>query len=320
MAAAFCLGATTAGATAPLKVGLAQWPGYDVIWYGAAERLFEERGVAVRFVRMDHQKDATRALLRGRMDGVFTSVWDLFVSGAAADQVKVVLVTNVSSGSDGVVVRNGLANMAELRGKTVAARLGSINQLILAEAMEAHGLGAGDVRIRDVSNDIAYQDFLDGEVDAAVLWQPLLGRAARRSGGEVVFTTADVDSLVIDTLTITKRSSLDRQGDWRRFMLAWLDIMHALETRPEQVFRSVAQSLGQDASDFAADYAGLVKGDAGLNVAQFGAAGAIHQLYDRMEAMAALFPTYPIEINRNIDFDGGLILQAIEEWAPAEPR
>lgn len=304
-------------ASGPLRIGFAQWPGFDVIWYGVAERLFERRGVEVQFIRMDHQKDATRALLRGRIDGAFTTLWDLYLAGDATDRVEVVLVANVSHGSDGLVAGPGLNAVSELRGKTVAARLGTVNQLILAEAMALHGLGPGEIDVVDVSNDIANDRLLAGQVDAAVLWQPLLGEAAARSGGHVLFTTADVDSLVIDTLSISKSSAANRNADWRRFMLAWLDIMQAIDEAPDAVFQTVGEVLGQPAEEFARDYAGLIKGDAALNRRQFGPNGTIYSLYDRMERMVGLFPSYPIALNRDITFDGDLILGAVEEWSTA---
>ncbi|WP_445246266.1 hypothetical protein [Microcoleus sp. OTE_8_concoct_300] len=39
-----------------------------------------------------------------------------------------------------------------------------------------------------------------GLLDAAVLWQPLLGETAQAIKGNIIFTTQEVDTLVIDRL------------------------------------------------------------------------------------------------------------------------
>ncbi|MEM7261333.1 MAG: ABC transporter substrate-binding protein [Planctomycetota bacterium] len=249
----------------PLRIATSPWPGFDIAHYGEAEKLFASRGVAVEFIRLEHQSDAVRAISRGRADAAFASISDIVSMPAESDPVAILLVTNVSAGSDGIVVRAGIDSLDQLRGQRVAAKIGSVNQLILYEALDWKGVPTGAVDIVDVTNEVGYRKFLDGEVDAAVLWEPQLSEAAGRSGGRVLFRTSDIESSVIDALIAPQESVAAHRAAFAQFTAGWLDVMHAVETRPEVVYRTVASRLGQSAGSFARDYAGLRRGDRDLN-------------------------------------------------------
>jgi NitT/TauT family transport system substrate-binding protein len=181
----------------PLRVGITSWVGFDIIRYAQPAEIFKRRGLNVELVQFENSQDVSRAVMRGSLDAAFTSFWDVMQVDAGVGKPLVLLTTNISAGADGIVARPAIKSVAELRGKKVGAKLGTVNHLILLEALKAHQIPPAAVEILDYSNEVAAEKINAGAIDAAVLWQPLLGETAKRIQGNVVYTTKQVDSLVI---------------------------------------------------------------------------------------------------------------------------
>ena len=248
-----------------LQVGITNWPGYDVVLYAQTAKLFENRGLEVKLVRFTNPQDAARALLRGAIDASFMNLSVAMQADPGNDSPVFIMVADTSYGSDGIVGQPEIQSIEDLKGKRVAAKLGAANHLILLEALQAYQIKPEEVPIEDVSNDIAAQLMETGEVDAAALWEPLLSQIKQATGGNIIHTTKDVDTLVIDGLASRSAVVVDKQEALKRFILAWFDLMQVIVDEPDTVFADVAAQLGQSAESFAQDYSGLKPGDIAMN-------------------------------------------------------
>jgi NitT/TauT family transport system substrate-binding protein len=300
-------------ALTPLRIGITTWPGFDIILYAKAEGLFEQRGLDVELVRFDNQQDSSRAVMRGRLDGAFVALWDIMQVDPGQDKPVFVMATNISHGSDGILAQPGIQSIAELQGKQIAAKLGTVNHLILLEALKFHGIDPKNINIEDISNDLAAQMMRNGEVDAAVLWQPLLGNVANDIDGVIVHTTAELDSLVIDGLIARGELVQTETTKFKQFILAWFDLMHAVETEPDRVFEIVAQQLNQSTESFAKDYAGLLKGDIAMQK-QFFEDGKLTEIAQDIAQLLRDDPRHGRIIRNDVEFNPTPVMSAIEEW------
>jgi NitT/TauT family transport system substrate-binding protein len=294
-----------------LRVGVNQWPGFDVMHHARKERLFEQRGLTVAWTTFDNQAESTRAVTRGSVDAAFASVWDTIHADTNQDSPVLILVTDVSHGADGITARPGIASMADLRGKRVAVRLGTITQLILLEALALHGMTSDDIEIVDTDMQVVERRMDDGTVDATVSWEPKLSRITAKTGGATVFTTREVSSLAVDGL-VTSRKALDHKREALiRLLMVWLDVMHDLETRPDQVYDNAGAAIGVDAETFASSYAGLERGDRSLNEKMFG-----QELLRVIRAHNELLRTHGRTVRSDAIFDAEILTAALARWRP----
>lgn len=311
------LHACTAGPSpqrSALKIGITTWPGFDIVLYAQAANLFKQRGLDVELARFENQQDSSRAMLRGSLDATFVSLWDVVQSDPGNDKPEVLLVTNISRGADGIVARSGIRSVEELRGKRVGAKLGTVNHLILLEALKHHNIRPQEVRIEDISNEAAVELLQKGQLDAAVIWQPLLGQTAKAIQGKIVFTTQEVDSLVIDTLVSRSSTIRDKKSELTNFMLAWFDVMHAVETQPAAVYEQVGQQLGQTGAGFGNDYAGLKKGDIAMQQRMFQSQSRLQTAIDQMAKLLQADPRSGRTIRQDVAINSELVTSAIKDW------
>jgi NitT/TauT family transport system substrate-binding protein len=301
-------------AVKPLRVGITSWAGFDIALYAQPSGIFKQRGLEVEFVRFENQQDSSRAVMRGALDAAFASFWDVMQVDPGNGKPVVLMTTNISAGADGIVAKPEIKSVADLRGKKVGAKLGTVNHLILLEALKAHQIKPSEVQILDYSNDVAAQKIEAGEIDAAVLWEPMLGEIAKKIKGNAIYTTKQVDSLVIDILMSSDSIVKAKKAQLKQFMLAWFDVMHAVETQPTKVFDTVGKKLGQSGASFARDYAGLKPGDITLNQRMFAADGRLNSAKAEIVQLLQSDPRHGRVIRQDVEIDGTLVNEAIAGW------
>jgi len=298
---------------APLRVGIVSWAGFDIVLYAQEAGLFKKHGLNVQLIRFENQQDSTRAMLRGNLDANFASLWDVVQSDSGSDKPAVLMVTNISHGADGIVAQPAIKSVANLRGKRVGAKLGTVNHLILLEALKLHQIKPEEVKIEDISNETAVNLMQQGRLDAAVLWQPLLGETAQKIEGNIIFTTQEVDSLVIDTLVSRSTITGTKKAELKQFIMAWFDVMSAVETKPQEVFQKVGKNLGQKGEAFAKDYAGLKKGDIAMQQKMF-LSGRLPQAIAQMAELLKSDPRAGRMSRQDVEISTEIVTKAINEW------
>lgn len=298
----------------PLRIGITSWVGFDIVRYAQPAGIFKQRGLEVELVQFDNQQDSSRAVIRGGLDAAFVSFWDAMQVDPGNAQPVVLMTTNISAGADGIVAKPAIKSVADLRTKQVGAKLGTVNHLILLEALKAHKIKPADVKILDYSNEVAAEKIKTGAIDAAVLWEPMLGETAKKIKGNVIHTTKQLDSLVIDILMSSDSTVKAKKAELKQFLLAWFDVMQAVETQPKQVFDTVAQKLGQSGESFAADYTGLKKGDMTLNRRMFAADSRLNSAKTEIVQMLQADPRHGRIIRQDVEINTALVNEAIAGW------
>ena len=297
---------------ATLKVGLNNWPGYAIARYAQQKGLFEQRGLQVKLVHFNNQQDNVRATLRGALDASFVPLWEVMQVDPGNDIPAFVLVADVSYGSDGIVAQPNIKSIKELRGQKVGAKLGTVSHLILLEALGSQNIKPDEIEIEDVINETSMHKMKEKELDAAVLWEPSLSEIAQETEGNIIFTTKDLNSLVIDGLA-TRSSFVDsHQAELSQFILAWFDALDALEHDPDRVFSVIAKELKQTRESFAQDYSGLKPGDRAMNQKMF--AGHLEKSKQKIIQLLKEDSRHSRVIRADVAFDARPLMEALKNW------
>jgi NitT/TauT family transport system substrate-binding protein len=299
-----------------MRVGMNSWPGYSIALYAKEAKLFEKRGLNVELIRFNNQQDNIRATIRGAQDMSFVPLWEVMQVDSNNDKPVIVLVADISAGSDGIVARAGIESVKDLKGKKVGAKLSTVTHLILLEALKSQQLKPEDVEIQDVSNERGIELLKAGKLDAAVVWEPSLSKTAKQIGGKVIFTTKDVDSLVIDSLVTGANTIKSNQESVTKFIMAWFDAIHAVNTIPDQVFESIGRQIKQTKETAAIDYAGLKKGDIAMNQRMFAPNGRLLEATKESAKLLREDLRHGRIIRDDVEINPTPLLAAIKEWKP----
>lgn len=300
----------------PLRIGINDWIGYQIILAAQPLGLLKKRNLQVDFIYFNNLQDATRALYRGGLDACFTTLWDLLQQCRENEQLRPVVlwVTNISAGSDGIVARPPFSSLLALKGKRMAAKLGTVNQLILLEALERVGLHPQDLQVLNLSNEIAVNYLRADKIDGAVLWQPLLGELATEIGGKVVHDTSQIQSLVIDVLATSPYILKTRSEDLQKLLWVWLDILEKIQHNPQQVFSALEGILERPATNIYSDYQGVTPGTLSFNLHLFSQPRPLISEITKIIILAQKDPNHPKALNNRIEVDTAFTLTSLKLW------
>ena len=102
------------------------------MWYLVEEKgFFEKHGVNVKLEFFPVYSDSLQALATGKVDANSQTLSDTLAPLSKGIKLKAVLVNDNSDGGDAIVSKPDIGTVKDLKGKTVATELGTVDHLLL---------------------------------------------------------------------------------------------------------------------------------------------------------------------------------------------
>lgn len=143
----------------------------------------------------------------------------------------------------------GIETVQDLKGKSVAASVGSSSHYHLLRALEQAGLSQTDITLVNLSPANMPAAYSAGQIDAAFTWEPNIG-AIEKEGGKVLATTRSLGMITGGVWVGQKALYADRRETLLAFMRAWNQAQKDYEANPEKVRAAEASRLGMSAAEF----------------------------------------------------------------------
>ncbi|RYZ03350.1 MAG: aliphatic sulfonate ABC transporter substrate-binding protein [Myxococcales bacterium] len=205
----------------PYKVGFNAWIGSIAFFVAQQKGFFKEAGLDVQTKSFSAPGDGLKPLLTNDLDAVLsTADCVLTVVDKAPGQLKIVYLTDTSSGADAIVAKKDIPNIKAMKGRKVAATLGQCNQLLLDKALEKAGLTEKDIHLVNMSPDDAGAAFAAGQIDVAVTWEPWITKVSGEKKGHVIFSSKDTPMLILDVLAVNTKGAAKKPAETRAFIKA----------------------------------------------------------------------------------------------------
>ena len=158
------------------------WTGFAPLTLAKEAGIFKKNGLDVTIKKIP-QASRHLAIQSGDIQCAATTVETWVVWNANGVATKQIFQLDKSYGADGMVVRNDITSIKDLKGKTVAASApGTAPYFTLAWFLKKNGLSVKDVTVVNLGAGPAAQAFIAGQNDAAMTYEPYLStvRARRR--------------------------------------------------------------------------------------------------------------------------------------------
>jgi NitT/TauT family transport system substrate-binding protein len=253
LAAALAVGVVAAsGARAsaadlkPYRVGFNAWIGSIAFFVAQDKGFFKEEGLDVQTKSFSAPGDGLTPLIAGSLDAHLSTADSVItVLDKAPGQLKVVYLTDTSSGADAIVAKKDIADIKGMKGKKVAATLGQCNQLLLEKALEKAGLSDKDIQLVNMNPDDAGAAFAAGKVDVAVTWEPWITKISGEKKGHVIFSSKETPNLILDVLAISTKTAKTKSAETKAFLRALNRGYEFVQKSPDQAAAIAAKALEQ---------------------------------------------------------------------------
>ncbi len=228
----------------PFVVGYNQWIGLTGVFMARDKGFFKDAGLDVQMKQFSGPADGVPPLISGQLDGTFTTADTpiLLAKEASENALHNVFIVDTSDGADGIAAQKGISSVRQLKGKTVAATKGQVNEFLLLKALQLNGMSDKDVTITNMDADTSGAAIIAGKIPAAVTWEPWLSRAAS-AGGQVIFSSRQTPDLILDVFTVSKQTLDSRPADVRAFVAACARGADYAAAHPAEAAATAAKSF-----------------------------------------------------------------------------
>jgi NitT/TauT family transport system substrate-binding protein len=252
-----------------VAIGISGWTGFAPLTLANEAGIFKKNGLDVTIKKIP-QASRHLAIQSGDIQCAATTVETWIVWNANGVATKQLFQLDKSYGADGMVVRNGIEKISDLKGKTVAASApGTAPYFTLAWFLKKNGLGVKDVTVVNMEPGAAAQAFIAGNNDAAMTYEPFLSsvRAAPQAG-KILATTLDYP-MIMDTFGCTPAFISANEKAVKALADSYFEALEMIAKEPAKSNEIMGADVKQSGEAFAKSAAYLRWQDKAANKAFF---------------------------------------------------
>src|SRR5947208_5331530 len=235
-----------------VAIGSSGWPGFAPLVLAKEAGIYSKNGLDVTIKKIP-QASRHLAIASGDIQCAATTVETWIVWNAAGIATTQLFQLDKSFGADGMVVRNAIGSVADLKGKTVAASApGTAPYFTLAWFLKKNGLSVKDVTVVNLEPGPAAQAFVAGQNDAAMTYEPYLSTVrSNPSAGKIIATTLDYP-MIMDTFGCTPKFLADNPKAAKALADSYFDAIDLIAKEPKKSFEIMGADVKQTGEQFEA--------------------------------------------------------------------
>ncbi len=269
-----------------IHIASSTWTGYALIYLANSKGIWKQHGLDVNFKDIEDPNDRFIALAAGRLEGMASTV-DAFArqqsNGVAAVEVFPI---DASVGGDGILAKNTIQTVADLKGKTIGVNQGSVSEWFLAQVLEKNGLHLSDVKEQNLTSGAAGAAFVASKLDVAVTWEPWLSKAKARTDGHVLVSSKQYPDLIMDSFAFRKDFIQKYPDTVKEFMKAYYDAFTWMQANQTEALKAIGDAVQESASDVSADLSTMTLFDLSTGKQVIGTSSSHGKIYDNVKAAA----------------------------------
>jgi NitT/TauT family transport system substrate-binding protein len=286
------------------RIGLGPFVGFGPLYLARDKGFFKDAGIDAELIVLTGLAERNSALKAGRIDALAAPV-DYFVLSAGNNvKATIAMAIDESNGADGIVANSSIKTIADLRGKTVAFQRGLPSEFFIRALLQQNGMTLNDIKSVDMETAQGGAAFISKQVDAAVLWDPWLTKAAQDGHGHILASSKDYPNLIVDCLGFNQRVVARSPQDAQAIVNAVLRAIDYWKAHPQEADAIMAPYFQVDAAKYAQILEGINFCDLARNKRYFGTQqqpGPIFQVAERasviwLDAKIIAQPVKPEEI------------------------
>jgi NitT/TauT family transport system substrate-binding protein len=186
---------------------------------------------------------------------------------------KAVIALDDSHGGDGVLVRDGVNSLKDLKGQQVGMNEGSVSQFWFNILLAREGMTEKDLQITNMTADDAAAAFIANQIPAAVTWEPHLSLVRTKKQGKVLIDSSQTPGLIVDVVDLTCDYIKNNPKDVEAFVKGVYKAVDFIKTNPDEAYAIMAKGVGgylEKPEDFAEAAKGVRFYDQARSVEFFG--------------------------------------------------
>ena len=237
----------------PLAIGLHPWPGYESLYLAETFGWLPE---GVRLHRSANASGTLDALRAGDLDGAALTLDEVLTARSERIPLTVIMIMNISVGSDVVLARPEIESFADLRGRNIAVEHSAVGEIVLSQLLQAADLSRDEVNVLDIPPNQQSAAWRDQLIDVAVSYYPSAA-LLERQGAVTLLDSRAFPSLIFDVLAVRQDRLRGRSSLITDLVAAHFQGLQHIQTNREDALRRIAAWRNFQVNEIAQSFAGL---------------------------------------------------------------
>ena len=238
-------------------ISKAWWPVWDTFQMGTKRREEVIKSFQTTFLQSQDYVSALNDFQTSKADAATLTIYEAILAASKGVPLKIVLLLDYTTGSDGVVAKKSIRSLQDLKGKRIGIEPGTIAHFTLLKALEKAGLDRTEVQLVNLNLDALQQAFLHDEVDAAGTYEPYMSNLARQGNGYVIFSSREIPRTICDVLFVKEAIMRDHPDVIDHWIEAWNDALNFKGSDPENHLRTLNRLNGTPIPDLKKSFKGI---------------------------------------------------------------
>jgi len=237
-----------AGAAAPtvINYGGSAWLGHYSAYIAMKTGLMTKHGIDLRWQAFSTSSARMAAVMAGNVDIAGTGVVSaLALMASGARQFQLIATPNNFGRAEGLLVREGIKELADLKGKKIGVTYASSAHVLLLDVLSQAGINPDkDVAIINLPATELLTAYKANQIDAAAAWTPTFDRIRALPGTRLLFDDSAFSlyksykmSPGPDVLLTRSSFGKDNPAAVKAFMQAIFEANAMLTQKPEESAR-----------------------------------------------------------------------------------
>ncbi len=234
-----------------IKIGVHAWAGVTPLYYALDNNYFSKRGVRVDIVPLEKDEDRIRAFRDGEIDLLHLTVDSLgYLNDEEKLDCEIALLMDDSVGADALVAQPGIKEVKDLIGKKIGVETGMFSQFFLEYVLGKSKINLSDVEVVDLRGSEIGSGMLDGQVDAAVLWEPWLSSVLRMTDAHILVSTESERHLIVSVLFVRKAFLVEHHNELKIIREEWQKVIDEINDKKVGLTTRLASYIGLSRNEF----------------------------------------------------------------------
>ena len=241
-----------------VRIGTQPWIGYGPWWIAQEQGLFAKHGIEAQLIDFVQDTEVNAAFAAGEMDvanlATHTAI-KLFANGV---DLRIVLLEDASTEADAIIAGADVADVAALKGQTVAYEEGATSDLLLNYALQQNGLTLADIQPAPMPAADAGAALIAKQVAAAVTYEPYISAAqAQDPSVQVIYTAAADPGLISDVLAARAGFAQENPQTMEALLQVWDEAVRFLADHPDEGRAIIAAAVESDPAELVSAFDGV---------------------------------------------------------------
>ncbi len=238
-----------------LRLGTIVWPGYEPLYLARNKGLI--KSLDIRLVEYSSASQVLQAYRNNLIDAAALTLDESLRLLQTSEDVRLVLVLDISHGADAIIAHKNIKDIKDLKGKIVGVEHSALGAYFISRALDIAGLTRESIYIAPLTIDEQEIAFKNGEIDAAVTFEPVRSKLLM-AGGHVLIDSRQLPGEIIDVLVVRDIYLKKHLNQIKRLITNWYQTLNLIEMAPIKSSIILGQRMRLNSQQTQQAYQGLI--------------------------------------------------------------